>query len=200
MRRPSPWLILVVILLGALILREERLRRVEDVLLAWFLENSESTRPPAQVTQVEIGRDDFQRLTPEDERKPLRQGQAPRRALSPLEYALFLQAVLEFQPTVVGIEPVVIWRERDKTQEQVFIDQAMRVPRLLIAIELDGKGPNDLALDDLTTLPNVSGPRGYLAQYSGVKRQPDEDIRLISTPGFTNLPNGWSDRIRVPLL
>jgi hypothetical protein len=200
MRRPSPWLILVVILLGAFILREDRLQRVEDGLLAWFLENSESTRPPAQVAQVEIGRDDFQRLTPEEERKPLPKGQAARRSLSPLEYALFLQAILEFQPTVIGIQPVVIWRARDKTQEQVFIDQAMRVPRLLIAIELGGKGPNDLAPDDLPTLPNVSGPRGYLAQFSGVKRQPDEDIRLISTPGFTNLPNGWSDRIRVPLL
>ena len=200
MRRPSPWLILVVILLGAFILREDRLQRVEDGLLAWFLENSESTRTPAQVAQVEIGRDDFQRLTPEEERKPLPKGQAARRSLSPLEYALFLQAILEFQPTVIGIEPVVIWRARDKTQEQVFIDQAMRVPRLLIAIELGGKGPNDLAADDLATLPNVSGPRGYLAQFSGVKRQPDEDIRLISTPGFTNLPNGWSDRIRVPLL
>ena len=200
MRRPSPWLILVVILLGAFILREERLQRVEDGLLAWFLENSESTRSPAQVAQVEIGRDDFQRLMPEEERKPLPKGQAARRSLSPLEYALFLQAILEFQPTVIGIQPVVIWRARDKTQEQVFFDQAMRVPRLLIAIELGGKGPNDLAADDLPTLPNVSGPRGYLAQFSGVKRQPDEDIRLISTPGFTNLPNGWSDRIRVPLL
>ena len=157
-------------------------------------------RGAAQVAQVEIGRDDFQRLTPEEERKPLPKGQAARRSLSPLEYALFLQAILEFQPTVIGIQPVVIWRARDKTQEQVFIDQAMRVPRLLIAIELGGKGPNDLAADDLPTLPNVSGPRGYLAQFSGVKRQPDEDIRLISTPGFTNLPNGWSDRIRVPLL
>jgi hypothetical protein len=200
MRRPSPWLILVVILLGAFVLREERLQRVEDRLLGWFLENSESIRPPAQVTQIEIGRDDFQRLTPEEERKPLPKGQGARRSLSPLEYALFLQAILEFQPTVIGIEPVTIWRERDKTQEQVFIDQAMRVPKLLIAIELGGKGPNDLAADDLPTLPNVSGPRGYLAEFSGVKRQPDEDIRLISTPGFTNLPNGWSDRIRVPML
>ena len=199
-RRPSPWLILVVILLGAFILREERLQRVEDILLAWFLENSESTLPPAQVTQVEIGREDFQRLTPAEERKPLPKGQAVRRSLSPLEYALFLQAILEFQPTVIGIEPVVIWRERDKTQEQVFIDQAMRVPKLLTAIELGGKGPSDLAADDLPTLPEVSGPRTYLAEFSGVKRQPDEDIRLISTPGFTNLPNGWSDRIRVPML
>ncbi len=200
MRRPSPWLILVIILLGAFILREPRAQQVEDILLAWFMENSEPFLPPAQVTQVEIGREDFQRLTPAEERKPLPKGQAVRRSLSPLEYALFLQAILDFRPTVVGIEPVVIWRARDRIQEQVFIDQAMRVPKLLIGIELGGPGPHDFAVEDLPTLPNVSGGRGQLAQFSGVQRQPDEDIRLISTPGFTNLPNGWSDHIRVPML
>lgn len=200
MRRPSPWLILVVILLGAFVLREPRLQRVEDVLLGWFMEHSEPVLPPAQVTLVEIGRGDIRRITPAEALKPLPEGQAARRSLSPLEYALFLQAVLEFQPTVVAIEPIVIWRERDKGQEQVFIDQAMRVPKLLIGLELGGKGPRDLAAEDLPTLSNVTGSRGYLAQFSGIKRQPDDDIRLISTPGFTNLPNERTDRIRVPLL
>ena len=110
MRRPSPWLILVVILLGAFILREPRLQQLEDVFLKWFLEHAEAVLPPAPVTLVELGRDDFQRLTPPDEAKPLPKGQAARRSLSPLEYALFLQAVLEFQPTVIALEPIVIWR------------------------------------------------------------------------------------------
>ncbi len=200
MRRPSPWLILVVILLGALILREPRLQQVEDVFLNWFLENSEVVLPPAQVTLVEIGRRDFQRMTPAEEAKPLPKGEAAHRSLSPLEYALFLQAVLEFQPTVVAIEPIVIWPDRDKDQEQVFIDQAMRVPKLLIGIELGGKGKRDLAADDVASFPNVTGKRGELAEFSGVWRQPDDDIRLISTPGFTNLPNESTDRIRVPML
>jgi hypothetical protein len=136
MRRPSPWLILVVILLGAFILREPRLQLVEDVFLNWFMEHAEAVLPPAPVTLVEIGRDDFQRLSPPDEAKPLPKSQAAGRSLSPLEYALFLQAVLEFQPTVIALEPIVIWRDRDKDQEQVFIDQAMRVPKLLVGVEL----------------------------------------------------------------
>jgi hypothetical protein len=164
------------------------------------MEHSEGILPPARVTEVEIGRDDFQSLTPADERKPLAKGEAARRSLSPLEYALFLQAILEFQPTVVGIVPVVIWRERDKAQEQIFIDQAMHVPLLLVGLELGGKGQHDLATEDLPTLPNVSGERSQLPEFSGVKRQPDDDIRLISTPGFTNLPNDWRDRLRVPML
>ncbi|MGI8889478.1 MAG: hypothetical protein ACR2G0_01680, partial [Chthoniobacterales bacterium] len=39
-----------------------------------------------------------------------------------------------------------------------------------------------------------------LTEFSGISRQPDEDIRLISTPGFINLPNQPSDRTRVPML
>ena len=200
MRRPSPWLVLVVVLLGAYILREPRFQQMEDGFLNWFMEHAEGVLPPAQVTLVEIGREDFQRLTPPDEAKPLPKGQAARRSLSPLEYALFLQAVMEFEPTVIALEPVVIWRDRDKDQVQVFIDQAMRVPKLLVGIELGGRGQQDLSPDDVPSFPNVTGNRGDLAAFSGVKRQPDDDIRLISTPGFVNLPSERSDRIRVPLL
>jgi hypothetical protein len=200
MRRPSPWLVLVVILLGALILREPRMQRLEDVFFAWFVNHSTPVLPPAQVTLIEIGRDDFRRMTPEELKKPLPKGQAARRSLSPLEYALFLQAVMDFQPTVIGLEPIVIWRDRDKAQEQVFIDQAMRVPKLLVGIELGGKGPRDLAAEDVVSFSNVTGSRGNLPQFTGISRQPDDDIRLISTPGFTNLPNERSRRVRVPML
>ena len=200
MRRPSPWLILVVILLGALILREPRLQKMEDVFFSWFMEHSEPVLPPAQVTLVEIGREDFRQMAPEELMKPLPKGEAARRSLSPLEYALFLQAVLEFQPTVIGIEPIVIWRDRDKDQEQVFIDQAMRVPKLLVGVELGGKHPGDIAPEDVLSFPNVTGSRGNLAQFSGISRQPDDDIRLISTSGFTNLPDERTDRVRVPML
>ncbi len=76
----------------------------------------------------------------------------------------------------------------------------MRVPQLLLATELGGKGPHDLSPDDVLSFANVTGDRGHLAQFSGVSRQPDDDVGLISTPGFTNLPAERSDRIRVPML
>ncbi|MGI8956548.1 MAG: hypothetical protein ACR2II_06500 [Chthoniobacterales bacterium] len=200
MRRPSPWLILVVILLGVLILLGPRLQKVDDVLLGWFMEHSKAALPPAPVTLVEIGRNDFQRMMPPEEKKPLPEGETAPRSRSPLEFALFLEAVLEFKPTVVAFEPIMIWRERDQAQGQVFIDQAMRVPRLLLATELGRKGAYDLSPDDVLSFPNVTGVRGGLAEFSGVSQQPDEDVRLISTPGFANLPGEWSDDIRVPLL
>ena len=127
-------------------------------------------------------------------------GQAAQRSLSPLEYALFLQGVLDFQPKVVAIESLLIWRERDRVQEQVFIDQAMRVPKLLVAVELGARTEGELSIEDLPDLPNVSGNRSGLPAFTGVRRQPDEDIRLISTPGITNLPDEGRNPIRVPMI
>jgi hypothetical protein len=203
MRRPSPWLVLVVMLLGAFVLREPRLQGIDHLFLGWFMEHSQPMLPTAQVTLVEISRDDFQRMTPlepPEQAQESKPGQAVQRHLSPLEYALFLQAALEFQPPVIAIEPMVIWRDRDKDQEQVFIDQAMRVPKLMVAIELGDKGPHDLTPDDVPSFSQITGDRGNLAQFSGVHRQPDDDIRLISTPGFTKLPEERGDRMRVPML
>jgi hypothetical protein len=39
-----------------------------------------------------------------------------------------------------------------------------------------------------------------LPEFSGIIRQPDEDIRLISTLGFINLPGEVANEIHVPLL
>ena len=107
---------------------------------------------------------------------------------------------MDFQPAVIALEPIVIWRDRDKDQEQVFIDQAMRVPKLLVGMELGDKGPRDVPSDDLLSFSQVTGPRGGLAEFTGISHRPDDDIRLISTPGFTNLPADRSDRVRVPML
>ena len=41
---------------------------------------------------------------------------------------------------------------------------------------------------------------GPLIEFSGIARQPDEDLRIISAPGFINLPKEISDEIHVPLL
>jgi len=200
MRRPSPWLIVVVILLGYLILHESQLQQLDDRVLAWFTTQADTVLPPAQVTLVEIGRDDIQSLTPPDKLRPLPQGEAARRSLSPLEYALFLQAVLGFKPAVVGIEPLLIWRSGDKAQEQVLIDQAMRVPKLVVALELGGKGERNLQPDELPVFSQVSGERGNVAEYSGVARQPSDDLRLISAPGLVAPPGRQKKGIRVPMI
>jgi hypothetical protein len=117
-----------------------------------------------------------------------------------MEFALFLQSVLEFKPTVVAFENVLKWRDTEKDQEQVFIDQAMRVPRLLLAAELTATPDPDAPGPEITGFTQVTGKRGDLVEFSGIGRQPNEEMRLIATAGFTNLPDEISDRIHVPLL
>jgi hypothetical protein len=197
MQRPAIWLMLAVLLLGVIFVREPRLEQSEEFFLQWLLRNSEPHGSMAPLTVVEIGHDAVL------DRDPLKDSHSPHaggNGVSPLEFALFLQSVLEFQPTVVAFENILKWRERDRDQEQVFIDQAMRVPRLLLAAELTTTPDPDAPGPEIQGFNQVTGTRGDLVEFSGIGRQPDEEMRLIATPGFINLPDEIADGIHVPLL
>lgn len=190
---------LVVLLFGLLFLREPRLQRCEEYYLRWLLKNSDPHGPAASLTVVDIAHDaSMERdLTREGEEGSARSG---ANAVSPMEYALFLQSVLAFQPTVVAFENILKWREADREQEQMFADQAMRVPRLLLAAELTATPDPDAPGPEIPGFTNVTGRRGDLVEFSGIGRQPNEELRLIATAGFTNLPDEVADGIHVPLL
>jgi len=190
---------LVVLLLGILFLREPRLERSEEFFLRWLLKNSDPHGPAASLTVVDIGHDNLM------EREPAKEGDensphSGANVVSPMEFALFLQSVLAFQPTVVAFENILKWRDPEKDQEQVFIDQAMRVPRLLLAAELTTTPDPDAPGPEIQGFAQVTGRRGDLVEFSGVGRQPNEEMRLIATAGFVNLPDEISDGIHVPLL
>ena len=193
MQRPTFWLMLVVLLLGILFLREPRLERSEEFFLRWLLKNSDPHGPPAPLTVVEIGHDallDREQSSTNSETS----------AVLPLEYALFLQAVLPFQPTVVAFENILKWRETEQGNEQVFSDLAIRVPRLLLAAELTTTPDPDAPGPEIQGFSQVKGKRGELVEFSGIGRQPSEELRLIATAGFINLPDEIADAIHVPLL
>ncbi|HEY2125417.1 MAG TPA: hypothetical protein VGG94_08145 [Chthoniobacterales bacterium] len=191
MQRPSIWLMLAIVLASLLFLREPRLQHYDEVFLRWLLRNSQPMGGSIPLTIVDITRDSG--LVKKDARGSV----GPTSAL---EFALFLQAALEFKPTVVAFEPLLQWDESSKDQEQIFVDQAMRVPKLLAAAELTSNPDLDAPVVEIPGFTQVTGRRGDLATFSGIGRQPDEDIRLLSTLGFTNLPNDVADEIHVPLL
>jgi hypothetical protein len=197
MQRPTIWITLAVLLLGVVFLREPRFEQSEEFFLRWLLRNSEPHGPMAPLMVVEIGHDAVL------DRDPLNESASPHASgsgVSALEFALFLQSVLEFQPTVVAFENILKWRERDKDQEQVFIDQAMRVPKLLLAAELTSTPDPDAPGPEIPGFTQVTGKRGELVEFSGIGRQPGEEMRLIATAGFINLPDEIADGIHVPLL
>ena len=200
MERPSLWLMAVVLLLGLLFLREPRLRRYDESFLRWLLKNSvvENVQPP--LTVVEIGRaQSAPKQNPElGTAADFLQGTAP--ANSPLEAALFLQAALEFKPGVIAFEPILSWPEQAQEEEQIFVDQAMRAPKLLLAAELTATPDPDAPVTEIQGFAQTTGRRGDLPEFSGIGRQPSEDVRLISTLGFVNLPAEIAGEMHVPLL
>ena len=179
MERPSIWVIIVVLLLAVLFLREPRFQRSEEIFLRWLVRHSQPAAKTVPITIVETGR----------ENPP-----------APLEAALLLQGILEFKPTVIAVEPILQWGERNKDQEQIFIDQAMRVPRLVLGAELTATPDPDAPVADITGFPRVTGRRGDLPEFSGIEHQPGEDVRILSTLGFINLPEESADDLHVPLL
>ncbi len=189
MERPSIWLMLAIVLASLLFLREPRLQRYDERFLRWLLRNSPPHVATIPLTVVELGTDPL-----------VNKEGAAKTTVTPLEFSLFLQGALEFKPTVVAFEPVLQFRESSKDQEQIFVDQAMHVPKLLVAAELTDTPDLDAPVTEIPGFTQVTGRRGDLPVFSGVARQPDEDIRLISTLGFVNTPNEVSDEIHMPLL
>ena len=170
------------------------MQRYDEGFLRWLLRNSRPIGGVIPLTIVDINRETG------TERKDAKDSRPATGPTSPLEFALFLQAALEFKPTVVAFEPILQWDDRHKDQEQIFVDQAMRVPKLVAAAELTSTPDLDAPIVEIPGFTQINGRRGDLATFSGINRQPDEDIRLISTMGFTNLPNDVADEIHVPLL
>jgi hypothetical protein len=179
MERPSIWVIIVVLLLAVLFLREPRFQRSEEIFLRWLIRHSEPAAKSVPTTIVEISR----------ENPP-----------PPLETALFLQGALEFKPTVIAIEPILQWGELSKDQQQIFLDQAMRVPKLLLGAELTATPDPDAPVAEVAGFTKVTGRRGDLPEFSGVEHQPGEDVRILSTLGFVNMPEETADDLHVPLL
>jgi hypothetical protein len=131
-------LLAIVIVLAALLLaRDPYVEKADGFFLDWLLRNTPASGEHVPLTVVEIGAAPIVETQPSQKAPP--DSTAPGDnggAVSPLEFALFFQAILDFKPTIVAVEPLLKWRERDRNQEQVFLDQAMRVPKLVLSAEL----------------------------------------------------------------
>lgn len=186
------FLLAIIVVLAALLLaREPVVAHADDLFLTWLLRNTAPQASPVPMLVVEVNPVGSDAAAPQPIR-PVSSG------ISPLEFALFLQATAEFKPSVVAIEPLLRWREGQKDQEQIFLDQAMRVPKLLLSSDLTDSPDPDSPPTEILGFTHVHGRRGDLPTFTAVAHQPDEDLRLISTPVFSNLPD--ESDVRVPLL
>jgi hypothetical protein len=179
MSRPSLRLPLIVLLFGLLFFLAPPLERSEEIFLRWLVRNSAAPSVPVPLTIVEIS--DSHSLP------------------APTEVALFLQAALEFKPAVIAFEPVLKWTGNEKDEEQILIDQAMRVPKLLLGAELAPPPYTNEQRAEISGFDRISGSRDKLAKFSGVAWQPEDDLLLISTIGFINSENVRGNT-QIPLL
>ena len=203
-RHRQSWFLLVVGLAGLLLIRESRqptgaLAGVDRTFLDWLAANAKPAGTAAAaaldeappVTLVEI--DDSVIDTP---------GRWP---LSALEYASFLQITQTYDPAVVAVEPVVAWPQAAPGTEQILLDQALTVSRLLLAVQLGSDAPagrDSAAVAELPSVGEVSGATGKLAEFAELTAAPSARLGLVSAAsGAINLPGDPASPVRdVPLL
>ena len=187
--------LLIVCLTGMLLARESRqpagtLAGVDRAFFDWLSENSRLSRqtPTGTVTLVEI--DDAIAETP---------GRLP---LGPLDYASFLQAVARFEPAVVAVEPLLDWEQASAGSEQILLDQANVVPRLLLAARLGSSVENTRDPGSLAALANVQGRVGAVPEFPEVVGAPVPRLVAVAAgSGAVNLPGDEKAPVRdLPLV
>jgi CHASE2 domain-containing sensor protein len=195
--RSAPWFLLVICLAGIFLARESRrpgpLAGIDRAFFDWLTVNAglppeSSAGIHSTVTLVEI--DDSIADTP---------GRLP---LAPLEYASFLQAVAKYDPAVVAIEPVLEWSKLPAGTEEILADQALMLPKLLLAVEL---GSNPESRRDPASLPalgSVSGNPAALADFPEIVAAPSARLlTLVAASGAINLAGLAGTPVRdLPLL
>jgi len=71
---------------------------------------------------------------------------------------------------------------------------------LVLGAELTASPDPDAPVVEISGFSNVTGRRGDLPAFFGVEHQPSEDVRILSTLGFIDLPDEAANELHVPLL
>ena len=181
MTRIARWPFLVLLLLGALLLTESGrnggvVASVDFGWLDWVAAHRNQARYPkgaASVTVVEIndavlaGRNKW--------------------PLPALDYALFLQALEELRPAVVGIEPVLSWTRPQAEAERMLANRALQFPKLVLGVVTANSGRRES--DDAGMLSeglrDVTGNVANLPAADEIIARPTRDLQALASLGPT---------------
>ncbi len=200
MQKSSAQLMLIVLVVGLLLMRESRQNpgaAIESGYVDWLAANTERTAPPAPLVLVEINNSSLVEKHPWP--------------WSPLDFTLFLQAILQFDPSVAAIEHVLEWDGKSLPPEEklklpqyqkILHDYLLRSPKILLAAQLGVPEDPDIIppMQPVPMLRHIQGDRKAIPEFTIVEHQPNEELRLAATLGFTNLPAGKAIARSVPLL
>ncbi len=179
----------LVLITGFFVMRESRLAptdEVDKVFVDWLAANTARNlpSPPCILTEVNDSSLEDKHAWP----------------WSPLDFALFLQAVTEFEPKVIAIEPVLNWDNQSKSKgqsrqaqyERSLDEYILRAKSIVLGSQLGFPLDPDV-VPPLQPAPFFRGVRGDVSRvthYTAIEDQPKEEYR--SAPmlalGFVNLP------------
>jgi len=101
-------LAIVVVLAALLLARDPYVEKADAFFLDWLLRNTPASGDHVPLTVVEIGEEPVAETQPNQKAPGNPPGSRDSAGpVSPLEFALFFQAILEFKPTVVAVEPLL---------------------------------------------------------------------------------------------
>ena len=192
-----------VLLLGLFLMsqsRQDPIAQIESTYADWVATNTSRAVPQSHVVLVEINDSSLE-------------GDHPW-PWSPLEYALFMRSVLQFNPDVVAIEPVLDWEKsqgRDaamlKQQQTMKIlhDYVLQAPKIVLGARL-GLPDDPEVLPPMQQVPllrNIKGDASAIQEFTAIEEQAGEDLRLSATTagqGFTNVPFQGEITRKAPLV
>ncbi len=189
MHKSALWPALFLILCGLFLLREMEhpvVRAVDARFHDWVAAQGKSPARRSALTIVEI-----------NDASMVRDAGWPWR---PLDYALFLKAVLPARPGVVGIEPILHWEE-EAASRGILQSYVLRTPKLLLAADLDVVRDPDARIIPLPILRKVSGNLAGLPEFAGLGDAPAEEIAERAVLRAVHLPQDSDGHLRrIPMV
>ncbi len=191
---------LIVLLIGLVLIRESHeqpLAGIEENFTNWLAANTTREIAPAPLVLVEIKDSSLE--------KP------HAWPWSPLDFAIFLDNALQFNPAAIGIEPVLEWNPKQLppdaqmkfTQfETLLHEHLLLAPKIVLAAQLGFPEDPDVAPapQAVPLLRNISGSTRDVPQFTAVEHEPKEDLRLNAALGFINVPTDRTPIRRASLL
>ena len=194
MRGTALWVFIVMLLGGLLLAREVRqgaFAGVDSAFFDWLAGSARSEPREAPVAIVAI------------DEAALSTAPWP---WSPMEYALFVEAIRPLQPDVIGIVPVLKWPDGTAASlEGVLLDKLLTLPKVVVAAEAGDLGVDDeplanAARPDITVFREIEGDRNRIPDYAAFVALPPTDFQLAFQTGAWAAPRGTDAQRSIPLL
>lgn len=197
MFRTGAQFMIIVLVMGLFLMRESRsdlIGALDESFADFLSRNSRRTEQPAPLTLVEI--DDGS----------LNEHPLP---WTPLDFALFFQAANAFHPDVLATDETLKWdapsHQRDNKLPQykkILREHILRSPKVLLGARLGFPEDSQVIppLQETPLIRKIKGDISGIPEFTSIEAQAEEEFRLSSTVGFTNVPDSRQAHHSAPLL